>query len=31
MAELTQADPAPLTREDIDGVLASLLLLSQAH
>ena len=30
MAELTQANPAPLTREDIDGVLASLLLLSQA-
>jgi hypothetical protein len=28
--ELAQVDPAPLTRTEIDGVLASLLLLSQA-
>ena len=28
--ELAQVDPAPLTRTDIDGVLASLLLLNQA-
>jgi predicted metal-dependent hydrolase len=30
MADLAQADPSPLARDDIDGVLASLLLLSQA-
>jgi hypothetical protein len=29
--ELAQVDPAPLTRTEIDGVLASLLLLSQAR
>jgi hypothetical protein len=30
MADLDQIEPAPLTRENIDGVLASLLLLSRA-
>jgi hypothetical protein len=30
MAELAPLDPAPLTRTEIDGVLASLLVLSQA-
>ena len=30
MAELAQVDPAPLTSNEIDGVLDSLLLLSQA-
>ena len=29
MIELVQADPAPLSRDDIDGVLASLVLLAQ--
>jgi hypothetical protein len=29
MIELVQADPAPLSRDDIDGVLASLALLAQ--
>ena len=30
MSDLAQVDPEPLTREDIDGVLASLLVLSQS-
>lgn len=30
MADLHQINPSPLTRENVDGVLASLLLLSQA-
>lgn len=31
MIELVHADPAPLTRDDIDGVLASLAMLSRAR
>jgi hypothetical protein len=30
MGDLHQIDPSPLTRENLDGVLASLLLLSRA-
>jgi hypothetical protein len=30
MGDLRQIDPSPLTRENLDGVLASLLLLSRA-
>ena len=31
MSDLAQVDPEPLTREDIDGVLASLLVLSKTR